>query len=59
MRWILSGCSFGALGVLCQHLQLPYVHWLTIAGIGLVVVGVLLWLKSLGDRRPPDMSSGL
>jgi hypothetical protein len=48
MLWVLSGCFMGALGALFQHLELPYAAWFNIAGIGLVAVGVLLWLNALG-----------
>ena len=49
MRWFLSACLLGGLSALFRHWQWPYADWVNLAGFGVLLLGLFLWLN---DTRP-------
>jgi hypothetical protein len=64
MLWLLSGCLLGGLGALLKYWQWPFAIWVSLAGLGVLVLGFLNWLSSFGrgthqaSRHTGDAWSG-
>ena len=48
MRWLVSGCFLGGIGVLIDYWQWPFARWASFAGVAVLMLGFLRWLGTPG-----------